>query len=186
MKNAIIFHGAGNTSQGNWFPWLKRELERESYKVWVPDLPNSDIPNLNDWLETVFENSTWEFKKDSIFIGHSAGATFILRILERLPEDIQIHKALLVAGPYNLGTKKELFNYKRDMVKDPFHWEKIKKSCKHFYFFYSDNDPYKCGIDQGKILHNHLGGQLILRSGEGHFNLEKGLQYKQFPELLEK
>jgi len=48
----------------------------------------------------------------------------------------------------------------------------------------SDNDPYQCGTDQGKIMQEHLGGKLIVKPGEAHFNLEKGEQYKQFPFIL--
>ena len=70
------------------------------------------------------------------------------------------------------------------MVKTPFDWEKIKNACGEFYLFYSDNDPYECGIENGRIIHKKLGGKLLLKTGEGHFNLEKGPQYKQFPELL--
>lgn len=59
MKNALIFHGAGNDHTGNWFPWLKLKLEKENYKVWVPDLPNSERPNKKAWLETVLQNKNW-------------------------------------------------------------------------------------------------------------------------------
>jgi len=69
-------------------------------------------------------------------------------------------------------------------VSQPFNWEKIKKSCTKFYFIHSDKDPYDCGEDQGKILQAHLGGELIVKKGEGHFNLEKGPQYKKFPLLV--
>lgn len=92
---------------------------------------------------------------------------------------------MLVAGPVELGTKQEYFQYKANLVKSPFAWEKIKNSCRLFYFFHSDNDKYECGIDQGKILQQKLGGKLIFLTGEGHFNLEQGPKYKQFPELLE-
>jgi predicted alpha/beta hydrolase family esterase len=186
MKNAIIFHGGGNNSKGNWFPWLKKQLEDNSFNVWSPDMPNSDIPNLEDWSQVILNNNDWVFNKDSIMVGHSAGATFILRILEQIPDGIQIHKAILVAPVYNLGTIPDFFKYKRSMVQQPFNWEKIKKTCKKFYFYCSDNDPYQCGVDQSKIFYKHLGGELNIRKGEGHFNLEKSPQYKQFPELLEK
>jgi len=185
MKNAIIFHGGGNDSKGNWFPWLKRELEERGYKVWTPDLPDSEHPHQKRWLRTVL-NKKWDYTEDTVLIGHSAGATFILRLLEAFPKSIKIHKALLVAGYANLGSKPEFYHYKEGNLLDPFDWQKIKQSCKKFYFFGSDNDPYDCGIDQGRILHAQLGGELILMRGEGHFNLEKGSQYKQFPELLEK
>lgn len=97
MQNALILHGAGNNSQGNWFPWLKHELENKGYKTWVPDLPNSATPKLKDWLKTIFSNKEWRFDKNSIIVGHSSGATLILRILEKLPNNVQIKKAILVA-----------------------------------------------------------------------------------------
>lgn len=185
MKNALILHGAGNNSQGNWFPWLKSELEKKGYKVWSPDLPNSDEPNQKDWLNTIFSNKEWQFNDESVIVGHSAGSTLILRILEKLPDGTKINKAILVAGVVELGTKPEFFQYKRSLVENPFDWEKIKNSAKEFYFICSDNDPYQCGEDQGKIMQEHLGGELIVKPGEAHFNLEKGEQYKQFPLILE-
>ncbi len=185
MKNVLILHGAGNNSQGNWFPWLKKELESKGYKVWVPDLPDSEHPNTKKWLEIVKNNQYWAFGIESILIGHSAGATFILRLLEEMPQGIKVHKAILVAGPVEIGTKPEYFQYKQDLVRGGFDWEKIKNSCEYFYFLYSDNDKYQCGEDQGKILQSHLGGELIVKYGEGHFNLEEGEQYKEFSLLLE-
>lgn len=184
MKNALILHGAGNNSQGNWFPWLKTELEKTGYHVWSPDLPNSDTPKLKEWLQTIFLNKDWEFNDNSIIIGHSSGATLILRILEELPKNIKINKAILVAGPVQVGTKPEYSQYKEDLVKEPFNWGKIKNSCNKFYFIHSDNDKYQCGIDQGKIMQKNLGGELIIKQGEGHFNLEVNTKYKEFPYLL--
>ena len=186
MKNALILHGAGNNSRGNWFPWLKRELEIRQYEVWVPDLPNSDIPNKKDWLEKIYSNKRWRIHEETILIGHSAGATLILRILETLPADLRIHKAILVAGAPDLGTNPKFYKYREDLVKDPFQWMRIKKSCKKFFFFASDRDPYDCGIDKALFMQKHLGGQIIYQPGEGHFNLEKGPQYTTFPALLEK
>jgi len=185
MKNALILHGSGNDHTGNWFPWLKDELEKKSYKVWVPDLPDSNVPDKEKWLNTIFSNKEWVFDNESIIIGHSAGATLILRILEKLPQGIKINKAILVSGPANIGTKPEYFVYKKSLVGSPFDWGKIKNSCNSFYFICSDNDTYQCGEDQAKILQENLGGELILKKGENHFNLEKGPQYKQFPLLLE-
>lgn len=63
--------------------------------------------------------------------------------------------------------------------------KKIKQSAREFYFVHSDNDPYECGDDQGKIMQEHLGGELVVKPGEAHFNLEKGPEYKQFPLVLE-
>jgi hypothetical protein len=186
MKNVLILHGAGNNSQGNWFPWLKNELENKGYKVWVPDLPDSEKPDKKKWLNKVFSNKDWEFNDESVIIGHSAGATCILRILEKLTGGVKIEKSILVAGPCNMGTMPQFFVYKKSLVGDSFNWSKIKASCSKFYLIYSDKDPYDCGIDQGKIIQEHIGGELILKNSQAHFNLEKGSEYKQFPEVLEK
>ncbi len=93
MKNAIIFHGTGCTSHSYWFPYLKRELEQESYKVWVPDLPDADHPDLGKWLPAAQQGS---YTKDTVLVGHSAGCPLILSIIERLDSPIRL--AILVAG----------------------------------------------------------------------------------------
>jgi hypothetical protein len=185
MKNALIIHSAANNSQGNWFPWLKSELQKKGYKVWLPDLPNPNEPIHNDWLHAIFSNQNWHFNDESIIIGHSAGATMALRVLEAVSEGIKIKKVILVSGVLELGTLPTTYPYKRDLIAKPFNWLKIKTSAKQFYFIHSDNDPYQCGADQGKILYKNLGGELIIKPGEGHFNLERSPQYKQFPMLLE-
>lgn len=185
MKNILILHGAGNNSQGNWFPWLKNSLEEKGYKVWSPNLPNSDTPILRDWLDIIFSNKDWEFNEESIIVGHSSGATLILRILENLPKDIKIDKAILVAGFVDKGSLPQFYQYKVDLLNTPFDWDKIKNSCNNFYFIASDNDPYDCGLRHSKKMQEKLGGKLILKKGEGHFNLEVGEKYRQFPEILD-
>lgn len=79
MKNASIFHGTGENSNSVWFPWTKEQLEKRGYKVWVPELPDSDRPDLKRWLP--FALKIGFFNNDSILIGHSAGATLILIFL---------------------------------------------------------------------------------------------------------
>lgn len=117
MKNALILHGAGNNSQGNWFPWLKQELFKKGYKVWSPNLPDSDTPKASLWLDTIFSNKDWQFNDHSTLIGHSSGATLILRILEALPKGVIVDKAILVAGFINKGTLPQYFKYKQGLLK---------------------------------------------------------------------
>ena len=184
MKNALILHGADGSSRENWFPWLKMELEKRGYKVWVPNLPNSKTPILRDWLDAIFSNKDGHFDSNSIIVGHSMGATLALRLLEKIQGNVKINKAVLVAGPVELGTKPEYFIYKKDLVTPRFNWPKIKKSAKQFYFIHSDNDKYQCGKEQGEIMKQNLGGELIVISGGGHFSSEESLEYTQFPLLL--
>lgn len=184
MKNALILHGADSNPQNNWFPWLQEKLEIKGYKVWVPELPHSATPQEAEWLETIFAYHEWEFNSESIIIGHSAGATLAARILEHLPLGIKINTTIMVAPFANRGTRPEYFPYKDGMLEKPFHWGKIKSSCKQFYFIASNNDPYQCGTDQSTIFHKALGGEMIIKPGQGHFNLEASPAYSEFPFLL--
>lgn len=185
MKNALILHGADSHPDNNWFPWLKGELENKGYTVWIPALPHAQTPSLEDWLDVIFSNNEWDWNEETIIIGHSAGATLALRILEKLPLGIKINKAILVATFITKGTKPEYFHYKEGLLEKPFHWSKIHTTCKNFTFIASNNDKYQAGADQAKLLQQHLGGQFLLKPGQGHFNLEVNPTYKEFPLLLQ-
>ncbi len=180
MKNALILHGTGSSSQGNWFPWLKTELKKKGWRVWSPDLPGADAPNIKKYNEFIFKNKEWKFNSDSFIIGHSSGAVAILGLLQHLPKDIVVNTCILVGSfKDNLGEKSL-----DGLFEEKFDFEKIKKHAKKFIFIHSDNDPY-CPLEHAQYLSKQLGGELIVKKGQGHFNLEKGSEYKEFPLLLE-
>lgn len=178
MKNAIILHGTNGNPEENWFPWLKRELERLDYKVWLPQLPNCDKPNIEIYNNFLIPN--WEFDNETILIGHSSGAVEILSLLENLPDGVVIDKAILVAGfvdNLNWDALDDLFIHK-------FNWEKIKTKAKKIILIHSDNDPY-VPIEHGKILQKNLDAELIIKEGQKHFSVKSfGEEYKNFPLLL--
>lgn len=180
MKNALILHGTGNDSKGNWFPWLKNELESGGWKVWVPDLPNSNTPNIKEYNDFIFSNLDWQFNKESIIIGHSSGAVAVLGLLQDLPDNIVIDNCILVSSFKDSLGAKEL----EGLFEEPFDFENIKKHAKKFIFIHSENDPY-CPLEHAKYLSKQLSGELIVMKGQKHFNLEASPEYKKFPELLE-
>jgi predicted alpha/beta hydrolase family esterase len=49
-KRVIIIHGYGGSPEINWIPWLKAELEKQGIAVSVPAMPNTDAPQLSEWL----------------------------------------------------------------------------------------------------------------------------------------
>lgn len=55
MGEVLIFHGTGGSPKGNWFPWLKKELEEKDYQVFVPQLPHPKDHHLPDWLGVLKE-----------------------------------------------------------------------------------------------------------------------------------
>jgi predicted alpha/beta hydrolase family esterase len=179
MKNAIILHGTDNTPEGNWFRWLEKELERRDYKVWLPQLPDAAMPHAEKYNNLLL-NSNFDFNRDTILIGHSSGAVAILNLLQELKDDTEIKAAFLVGAfksPLDVSARSELFP-------KPFDFAKIKSRCHKFVFIHSDNDPY-CPLSDAEFLSEKLGGRLVVEKGQGHFNLDTGPQYKEFPLLLD-
>lgn len=180
MKNVLILHGTDSNPRDNWFQWLKGELEKQGHEVWIPDLPGAKNPNTKRYGDFIFGNSRWVFSDKSTIIGHSSGAVAILGLLQRLPKNVVVNTCVLVGSfKDNLGSKKL-----NGLFEKPFDFKKIKKHAKRFIFIHSDNDPY-CPLGHAKYLSKKLGGKLIVKKGQGHFNLEKGPEYKQFPFILE-
>lgn len=181
MKNALILHGTGGSSKINWFEWLSKELEKERYKVWVPDLPNANKPNIQRYNDFIFSNKDWEFNKDSILIGHSSGAVAIFGLLQALPEDFQVDTCYLVgAFKDDLG-----WDDLEELFIEPFDFELIKKKARKFIFVHSDDDPY-CPLEHAEYLSEKLDGELIVKEGQKHFSVGTyGEEYKKFPFLIE-
>lgn len=177
MNNVIILHGTGDTPNDFWFPHVKNELEKKGYEAWLPQLPNTQKPNIKDWLSFILENG--KINQNTILIGHSAGAQIILSILENI--DTEVKQAILVSG-YAKPLPKDADS---KINQDEFDWQKIQEKTKQFIFINSDNDPWGCDDKQGKIMVDHLGGRLIVKH-DGHMGSTTYNQpYKEFPLIIE-
>ncbi len=181
MKNVLILHGTANNSQGNWFPWLKAELEKRGYNVWSPDLPQSVNPDEDRYIPYILSNKDWKFTKDTIIVGHSSGGVTALKLLQRLPSGVVIDRCITAGAFIEEHGWKDIVG----LFRTRFDFKTIKKHAKHFIVFHSDDDPY-VPVDDAERFTRALNAEYILLKDQGHFNLEKGSQYRQFPELLEK
>ena len=60
MDNYIIVHGSFGSKDGNWFPWIKKELEKREFKVDVPQMPvgvgNQNYENWSKELDKICIN----------------------------------------------------------------------------------------------------------------------------------
>lgn len=180
MKNAIILHGTSNNSQGNWFPWLKEELENAGWQVYVPDLPHADVPNSKRYNEFLRSQEAFHVDNDTVLIGHSSGALAVMGILQELPEEVVVSHAVLVSAfTTDLG-----WDSLKEIAATPFDYEKIKNHARKITMLNGEKDPY-IPQDEPKELANKLDAELITLIDQGHFSSGDDPKYKEFPYLFE-
>lgn len=182
MRTAFIFHGTGAGPNWNWFPWLKKELEKLGLRVFVPQFPAAKIKDgqekLNDWL-AAFEKYKQYVKKDTIIIAHSKGAVFTYHLLPTLEQKIQ---AVFLVAPwfkyhwYKKGKPVSSFHA------EPFRWERLKNSAKHFEVYQSTNDIIE--IWEGEKIAKDVGGKVVIVKNAGHFNIVSDPKFDKFELLL--
>lgn len=184
MKNALIIHGTDfdktrHQRENNWFPWLKKELEKKDYGVFLQEMPLAWKPDIDRYWN--FLKDRFKFNKESVLIGHSSGAVAILGLLDRLPKSKKVDKAILVGSYLN----EEDDGATIGLFKKPFDWEKIKNSANEFHIIHSDDDPH-CPLEDAEEIAENLGTEVTLMKGQKHFSISTvGDKYKKFPELLE-
>lgn len=179
-KRALILHGTSATPASNWFSWLKTELEKQGYEVWLPQLPQADRPNMRRYVDFLLADADFFQADEVILIGHSSGAVAILGLLQNLPVKTRITSSYLV-GSFrdDLG-----WDSLQELFLEPFDFPTIKARCNHFIFIHSDNDPH-CPLAGAQYLYEQLGGELIILPGQGHFNTAISQKYRAFPKLLD-
>ena len=174
MKNVVILHGTSETKDSFWYPWITAELEKRGYSVSIPKLPDADEPDIHKWLPDALQET---YTEETILIGHSAGCPLMLAVLEQLERPIA--QAIFVAAYF------ENVNPVTGILKPTYDWDTIRGNAHDRIIINSDNDPWHCDEQQARKLFAHIGGTMIIRSGEGHMGSDMYHQpYKEFPFLL--
>lgn len=173
-KRAIIFHGTGGSPEVCWYKWLGDKLSKRGFEVAIPFYATINVEPITSFLPKVLQAHT--FDENTVLIGHSAGATLLLSILEHSRQVIP--QAFLVAGYSTKPNTSE-----EPILQNVYDWEKIKKNVKDAYFINSIHDTYGCDDGQGRIMYENIGGTQIVLN-EGHFGSENQ-DYPTF-ELLNK
>ena len=179
MTKIFLIHGAYGNPKENWLPWLKKELEWIGCTVFALKFPTPEGQTLENWRGT-FADYYPLIDNDTILIGHSLGPAFILDILEKVKEPVIA--SFFVAPFIDFLGNPDFDNINKTFVDREFDWEKIKKNCKKFFVFHSDNDPY-VPIEKAKKVAEGVGVEVKVVKGAGHFNEKAG--YKKFEMLLD-
>lgn len=161
MTNVIILHGTGPhaTADKFWYHPLADALRESGIDAVVPELAQLDREPLEDTLREIDEQRL-DIGENTILVGHSAGVSVILALLERISTPVKV--AYLVAGYCSPN------GMRHPALKESYDWDTITANAGEFYMFNSFNDPFQCNQDKGIELFDHLGGTLLLRN-DGHF-----------------
>jgi len=170
----VIIHGAYGYPEENWFPWLRIELQKLGHDVVVPRFPTPEGQNLKSWMSII---KRYQIDDNTILVGHSIGAAFILRILERN----RAKAAYLISGFLGALDNEDVDTINATFFEKPFDWDEIKSNCKKIVMFSSDNDPY-VPVKKRDELAERLGIKPVIVKGAGHFNAKAG--YTKFELLL--
>lgn len=179
MKTAIILHGTLGSPDGNWFTWLKTELENKELQVWLPQLPHAEQPSLNEWYKFIQKECPFAINEETLIVGHSSGAILALIIAQNNTGKVGAIVDVSVFHDNSLRWEPN------DMLFDvQFDWQAIAEQVNKLLFVHSNDDPY-VPLDQAQFVANNCQAELIMIPDQGHFNLEKSENYRQFPQLLE-
>lgn len=93
----VIIHGTFGNPDENRFPWLKTQLASQGHQVWVPRMSTPVHQTPEKWCEELQSQVPFVFDEETVLIGHSLGATYLLHVLDR-DREVPVHKAIFVSG----------------------------------------------------------------------------------------
>lgn len=175
MKNKeyIILHGLNGSPENHWQWFLYKDLKILGEKVYFPQFPNNEKPDLDKWIHYLskFKN---HIHKNTVIIAHSMGVILWLHYLEKNTE-IKVNKTILVAPP------SAVFLDSNDFTKtfSSFHLNKglVKNSTKKALLIASQNDKF-CLPSAKEIFLEKLNiDYMELPPKAGHININSGYGY---------
>jgi|GEM_PF-376486 len=179
----IIVHGWDSDISKGWHPWLKGTLESQGFEVIMRQMPHTDAPSINEWVEALCDVSG-KIDKDTYFIGHSIGCQAIIRALEKY--DVKnVGGAIFIAGWFNLKDKAYTEDPKterasrriaRPWIQNAIDFSKVQSKLppERVVAIFSDDDPY-VDMDNARIFKEKLGARIIVENGRGHYDSEDNL-----------
>ncbi len=186
----VILHGTEGHPEENWFPWLKAQAEAVGIETLVPRLPTPEGQTPARW-RSVFEQTIGILRREDILVGHSAGATFALHLLETAPHSVCA--SFFVAGfarSLNLRNRPEVLARNPaaaswDALLDPFaehpfNWSTIRRNAGQVAVYAGDDDLY-VPLQYAQELAAHLKSPLRIIPGGGH--LSDSFGFVEFPQL---
>jgi predicted alpha/beta hydrolase family esterase len=173
-RSFLVLHGWQNHRPAqHWHHWLVRALRERGLLAVYPQLPDSDTPDLETWLDVV--RAEWDLLPDGerVVVAHSLGASTWIHAVDRW--GLHADRTLLVAppGPRALD-EHEPMNAWSPMPAD------VDGSS--WLLVHSDADDY-CAPDEHAWLADRYGCGVHVIEGAGHLTPDDG--YGPWPWILD-
>lgn len=184
VGNVVMVHGCPNgieprsdeerAKEKHWRLWIKEKLEERNVLVDIPLMPEPWKQDYKKWKEKF---DKLNIDENSILIGQSCGAAFLVRWLGDTRKKI---KKLILVAPWKIphkenGGDKEFYEYKINKC--------VKSNVGEILIFTSD-DEVEDGKKSVKLFEKDIGGKIIELKNHGHYTFNKMRTY-EFPELLD-
>jgi len=183
MKKVYLIHGWGSSSKEPWFVWLEKELRKKGWEIYAFDMPNSENPKIEEWVDYLIKNiGPNNIDEHTFFVGHSIGAQTILRFLEKLHKHKRIGGCVFVSPWFDLiNLEPEELEIAHPWINSQIDFGRILDHDTKFVCIFSDNDPY-VHLDESKKFKEKLGAEIIVKKDKGHFDSASGVL--KIPEIL--
>jgi hypothetical protein len=176
MKSVIICPGNGCTDihQSNWYGLLHDKLKDLNIRSYCEDFPDPLHARRDRWVPFIRSLAKQEENSnDVILVGHSSGAQAALRYIE----EFEVYGCVLVSATYSdLGDAHERAsgyypqNKSNGEEENPYLFDRMKKNCKNWYQFHSDDDPF-IPLHEAEKIRDGLGlsSTYCMLPGRSHF-----------------
>lgn len=170
LKNFEIDLERYKTSKNDWKPWLRQKLGEE-YEVILPTMPNKTNAQFGEW-KLWFEKIIPLLNDQVVLVGHSLGASFLVKYLSENIFPKKIQGVFLVSGVFDTDSEGYLL------------WsfalpEKLDLQTEHIYLYHSKDDPVVPFSALGDFMNVLPGAHARVFEDRRHINQE------EFPELAE-
>ncbi|WP_428740869.1 RBBP9/YdeN family alpha/beta hydrolase [Tenacibaculum sp.] len=164
MKKHKIYliHGYTASPDSNWFQDLKNNLENEFINVSILNMPDSQNPKLNGWINHM-ENHIKDIDEHTIFIGHSLGCVSILNFLNQF-KATKIKGLFLISGFVESSPIPELIEF----VKPKLNYNHLKEITKTRVAISAIDDDI-IPFEYSKIMAEKLDAKFTLLEEGKHF-----------------
>jgi predicted alpha/beta hydrolase family esterase len=186
MKNAIILHGmpskedyynplGQNESDAHWISWLQHQLMIRDIYAATPEMPLAFKPDYTVWKK---EFERYDIGPETILVGHSCGAGFLVRWLSE-NKSTKVGKVVLVAPWINVNREEDI-QFFEGMTID----ENIASRTEELIVFESTNDMVEIQDSVSKLKTTLKNARFRQFTDYGHF-CYRDINTNEFPELLQ-